>query len=162
TDGRSGESDAAPAAPSSSRRLRNVIRHTMPGSQPRFSDGETNRQVVRLRAVADRDRRVGAAGRVSIPGQPARDPHASRRGDPRSLVAGAPASGPFVRAAGVDLFIQELGPKDAPVVLFVHGMGAWSELWRDTLVATAAAGSHAVALDLPPFGYSERPAPPAY
>ena len=51
---------------------------------------------------------------------------------------------------------------DAPVVLFVHGMGAWSELWRATLDATAAAGFRAVALDLPPFGYSERPARPAY
>lgn len=86
---------------------------------------------------------------------------ASRR-EIRTRVEAAPASGRFVRAADVDLFIQELGPKDAPVVLFVHGMGAWSELWRDTLVATAAAGFHAVALDLPPFGYSERPAPPAY
>jgi pimeloyl-ACP methyl ester carboxylesterase len=48
------------------------------------------------------------------------------------------------------------------VVLFVHGMGAWSELWRETLAATAAAGFRAVALDLPPFGFSQRPAGAAY
>jgi len=58
--------------------------------------------------------------------------------------------------------VQELGPVGAPVVVFVHGMGAWSELWRETLVATAGAGFRAVALDLPPFGYSERPAPDAF
>ncbi len=86
---------------------------------------------------------------------------ASRR-ETRTRVEAAPAGGRFVRAADVDVFIQELGPRDAPVVLFVHGMGAWSELWRATLVATAAAGFRAVALDLPPFGYSERPARPAY
>jgi pimeloyl-ACP methyl ester carboxylesterase len=80
----------------------------------------------------------------------------------RTRVEAAPGTGRFVRAADVDVFIQELGPRNAPVVLFVHGMGAWSELWRATLVATAAAGFRAVALDLPPFGYSERPARPAY
>jgi pimeloyl-ACP methyl ester carboxylesterase len=86
---------------------------------------------------------------------------ASRR-ETRPRVAAAPATGRFVRAGDVDVFIQEVGPEDAPVVLFVHGMGAWSELWRETLAATAAAGFRAVALDLPPFGYSERPARPAY
>lgn len=74
----------------------------------------------------------------------------------------APPDGRLVRAADVNVFIQELGPTSAPVALFVHGMGAWSELWRETLVATAAAGYRAIALDLPPFGYSERPARPAY
>ena len=42
----------------------------------------------------------------------------------------APTSGRFVRAADVEIFVQEVGRPDAPVVLFVHGMGAWSELWR--------------------------------
>ena len=74
----------------------------------------------------------------------------------------APKSGRFVRAADVEIFVQEIGSPTAPVVLFVHGMGAWSELWRETLAATAAAGFRAVAMDLPPFGYSARPAPGAY
>lgn len=76
--------------------------------------------------------------------------------------AAAPDGGRFVRAGDVEVFVQELGPAQAPVVLFVHGMGAWSEIWRETLVETAAAGFRAVALDLPPFGYSEHPAPGAY
>ena len=74
----------------------------------------------------------------------------------------APKSGRFVRAADVEIFVQEIGSPTAPVVLFVHGMGAWSELWRETLAATAAAGFRAVAMDLPPFGYSARPAPGSY
>lgn len=74
----------------------------------------------------------------------------------------APKAGRFVHAADIDVFIQERGPERAPIVLFVHGMGAWSEFWRDTLDATAAAGFRAVALDLPPFGYSERPPQKTY
>jgi pimeloyl-ACP methyl ester carboxylesterase len=80
----------------------------------------------------------------------------------QARVEAAPAGGRFVSASDVEVFLQEAGPPDAPVVLFVHGMGAWSEIWRQTLVATAGAGFHAVAVDLPPFGYSEHPAPDAY
>ena len=43
-----------------------------------------------------------------------------------------------------------------PVVL-IHGTAAWSELWRATIDALAAAGFHVIALDLPPFGFSDRP-----
>lgn len=69
----------------------------------------------------------------------------------------APSTGRFIRAADVTLFVQEQGRRDALPVVFVHGTGAWSESWRDTLNAVAAAGFRAVALDLPPFGFSERP-----
>jgi pimeloyl-ACP methyl ester carboxylesterase len=74
----------------------------------------------------------------------------------------APGRGRFVRAGDVEIFVQETGPPQAPVVLFVHGMGAWSELWRETLTVTAADGFRAVAMDLPPFGFSERPGAGAY
>jgi pimeloyl-ACP methyl ester carboxylesterase len=86
----------------------------------------------------------------------------ARARETRTRVEAAPKTGRFVRAADVEIFVQELGPERAPVVLFVHGMGAWSELWRSTLAATAAAGFRAVAIDLPPFGYSERPARKTY
>ena len=74
----------------------------------------------------------------------------------------APSTGRFVRAGDVDLFIQEQGAGDAPVVVFMHGMGAWSQIWRPAMAAVANAGFRAVAIDLPPFGYSERPAATAY
>lgn len=75
----------------------------------------------------------------------------------------APASGHFVHAYDVDIYVQEFGPEgDAPVVLFIAGTGAWSETWRDTTHMLGKVGYHVIAIDLPPFGYSERPAANAY
>jgi pimeloyl-ACP methyl ester carboxylesterase len=76
--------------------------------------------------------------------------------------AAAPAGGRYVAGGDVKIFIQESGPADGPLVLLIHGTGAWSETWRRQLNALAQAGHHAVALDLPPFGYSERPATARY
>ncbi len=69
-----------------------------------------------------------------------------------------PPEGRLVAAGDVRLYVQELGPADGPIVLFTHGMGAWSGLWRPILEPVAAAGIRCVAVDLPPFGFSERPA----
>jgi len=69
----------------------------------------------------------------------------------------APPSGHMVPTSSGGVFVQEKGPADGiPVVLF-HGTAAWSELWRHTSSALAAAGFHVIALDLPPFGFSDRP-----
>lgn len=70
----------------------------------------------------------------------------------------APKSGRFVKAGDVELFVQEEGPAGGAPVVFVHGTGAWSEIWRGTMRALAGAGYRAIALDMPPFGYSSRPA----
>lgn len=69
----------------------------------------------------------------------------------------APLGGRFVRAEGVEVFVQEEGPPDGPPVLLVHGTGAWSELWRETLDFLAGEGYRAIAIDVPPFGYSGKP-----
>jgi pimeloyl-ACP methyl ester carboxylesterase len=42
-------------------------------------------------------------------------------------------------------------------VLFIHAAGGWSETWRHAMTAAAERGFHAIAADLPPLGYSERP-----
>ena len=69
----------------------------------------------------------------------------------------APRTGHLVPTRSGGVFVQEKGPADGiPVVLF-HGTAAWSELWRRTSDALAAAGFHVIALDLPPFGFSDRP-----
>lgn len=62
-----------------------------------------------------------------------------------------------MRAADTEIFVQERGPKDGQPVVFVHGTGAWSEAWHHSLEAAAGAGFRAIALDLPPFGFSTRP-----
>lgn len=69
----------------------------------------------------------------------------------------APRSGELVSTRSGGVFVQRKGPADGvPVVLF-HGTAAWSELWRQTSDALASAGFHVIALDLPPFGFSDRP-----
>lgn len=84
------------------------------------------------------------------------------RREVRAAVEAAPPGGRYVRAGDVDLFVQEAGPADGPAVLFIHGTGAWSEAWRSPMSALAERGLHAIALDLPPFGFSQRPAEPRY
>lgn len=74
----------------------------------------------------------------------------------------APPGGRYVRAGDVDVFIQEDGPRNGTLVLFMHGTGAWSETWRESMQTLADAGFRAVAIDLPPFGLSSRPASAGY
>ena len=69
----------------------------------------------------------------------------------------APRRANWCRPVPVACSCRKNGPSDGiPVVLF-HGTAAWSELWRHTSSALAAAGFHVIALDLPPFGFSDRP-----
>jgi len=74
----------------------------------------------------------------------------------------APTTGRFVQAGDVELFIQEMGSEDGQPILFVHGTAAWSGLWRETMTPLAEAGYRCIAIDIPPFGFSERPSTPSY
>jgi pimeloyl-ACP methyl ester carboxylesterase len=74
----------------------------------------------------------------------------------------APSTGRFVQAADVQLFIQEMGPTDGQMIIFIHGTAAWSGLWRETMTPLAEAGYRCIAIDIPPFGFSERPSTPSY
>lgn len=87
---------------------------------------------------------------------------AAARRESQPAQAIAPATGRFVAAGDIQMFVQESGPADGPAVLLVHGTAAWSNIWRETMDALATAGYHAIALDLPPFGFSQRPVPPSY
>jgi pimeloyl-ACP methyl ester carboxylesterase len=68
----------------------------------------------------------------------------------------APASGHFVSAGDIKLYVQEDGPPSGSPVVFIHGFGAWSETWKKTTTVLAAHGFHTIALDVPPFGFSEK------
>ena len=74
----------------------------------------------------------------------------------------APSTGRFVKAGDVELFIQEMGPADGQSIVFIHGTAAWSGFWRETMIALANAGYHCIGIDIPPFGFSEKPARPSY
>jgi pimeloyl-ACP methyl ester carboxylesterase len=69
----------------------------------------------------------------------------------------APPTGQLFATGSGRVFVQDKGPANGiPVVLF-HGTAAWSELWRHSIDALVAAGFRVIALDLPPFGFSDRP-----
>jgi len=53
-------------------------------------------------------------------------------------------------------YIDE-GPRDAPVVLMLHGEPSWSFLYRHMIRTVVAAGLRAVAPDLIGFGRSDKP-----
>lgn len=74
----------------------------------------------------------------------------------------APRSGRFVQSAGLEIFVQESGPRDGRAVVLIPATAAWSETWRATLDALGSAGCHGIALDLPPFGFSQRPESDAF
>jgi pimeloyl-ACP methyl ester carboxylesterase len=75
----------------------------------------------------------------------------------------APNTGKFINANDLEIFIQEAGPISGQPVLLIHGTGAWSEIWRETMSVLAENGFRAIAIDVPPFGYSEKPdGPEAY
>lgn len=70
----------------------------------------------------------------------------------------APEGAEFVEAGDTRILVQRVGDRSAPAVLFVHGTGSWSGAWRTSMEQAAKLGWQAVAIDLPPFGYSYAPA----
>jgi pimeloyl-ACP methyl ester carboxylesterase len=52
----------------------------------------------------------------------------------------------------------ELNPEGSRTLLFIHGLGSYLKFWRYQLDAFAAQGYRVVALDLPGYGKSEKPA----
>lgn len=74
----------------------------------------------------------------------------------------APAGGKFIKTPGGDIFIQEMGPENGKPIIFIHGSLAWSETWRDVLKSMSDNGYRAIAIDLPPFGFSDRPSDESY
>jgi pimeloyl-ACP methyl ester carboxylesterase len=67
-------------------------------------------------------------------------------------------AGPFVRVDGRLLAYRRWGSSGSPVVL-LGGFIEASDVWRKVGPLLAEAGHRVYALDLPPFGYSERRGP---
>lgn len=59
---------------------------------------------------------------------------------------------------GLRVGYVDAGPRDAPVVLMLHGEPTWSYLYRHVIGFVTAAGLRAVAPDLIGFGRSDKPA----
>jgi pimeloyl-ACP methyl ester carboxylesterase len=61
-----------------------------------------------------------------------------------------------VKVKGLDIFYREAGPKDAPVILLLHGFPTSSHMFRN-LIPALADRYHVVAPDYPGFGNSSAP-----
>jgi haloalkane dehalogenase len=72
---------------------------------------------------------------------------------PHYCEIGDPTGGTGLRVHYIDE-----GPRDAPVVLMLHGEPTWSYLYRHMIGPVAAAGFRVVAPDLIGFGKSDKPA----
>ncbi len=53
------------------------------------------------------------------------------------------------------IFVQERGPETGQPVLLVPGTAAWGGFWIEVMENLGAAGYRAIAVDMPPFGFSE-------
>lgn len=67
-------------------------------------------------------------------------------------------NGRHAMAAGLAIAYREWGPPDGPPLLLVPGTMAWSQTFGDIAEPLGKRGFRVIALDLPPFGYSQRPA----
>jgi pimeloyl-ACP methyl ester carboxylesterase len=59
---------------------------------------------------------------------------------------------------GLKIFYREAGPKDAPTILFLHGLPSSSRMF-EPLLTRLAGEFHMVAPDYPGFGHSDAPSP---
>ena len=63
-----------------------------------------------------------------------------------------------VQVDGLSIFYREAGPKDAPVLLLLHGLPSSSRMF-EPLFARLSDSYHLIALDYPGFGHSDWPDP---
>jgi pimeloyl-ACP methyl ester carboxylesterase len=69
-----------------------------------------------------------------------------------------PTSYHTVKAGGLSIFYREAGPKDAPTILFLHGLPSSSRMFQP-LLTRLSDKYHLVAPDYPGFGHSDWPDP---
>ncbi len=63
----------------------------------------------------------------------------------------------YLDVEGLRMAYVDEGPRDAPVVLMLHGEPSWSFLYRHVIREVTAAGLRAIAPDLIGFGRSDKP-----
>src|ERR1700689_2908502 len=63
-----------------------------------------------------------------------------------------------VKVDGLSIFYREAGPKDAPTILFLHGLPSSSRMFQP-LLTRLGDSYHLVAPDYPGFGHSDWPDP---
>ena len=82
----------------------------------------------------------------------------AQKREERNPVAAAGEGATFVTVDGLQMHYRQWGPPDGDPLLLVPGSMAWSETFRDIAAPLGDKGRRVIAIDLQPFGYSERPA----
>jgi pimeloyl-ACP methyl ester carboxylesterase len=82
-----------------------------------------------------------------------------REGGPQPT---APAEGRLIPTGDGAMFAQLRGPEAGIPVILIHGSAAWSGFWSAIAERLAKDGFRTIAVDLPPFGYSDRSPQGAY
>lgn len=67
-----------------------------------------------------------------------------------------------VQVDGVDIFYREVGPKDAPVLLLLHGVPTSSRMYQPMLESILNTKYRLIAPDYPGFGHSSWPDPKTF
>ena len=73
-----------------------------------------------------------------------------------AAIAPVPLNYRTANVEGVEVFYREAGPKDAPVLLLLHGFPTSSHMFRN-LIPQLADKYHVIAPDYPGFGQSAMP-----
>ncbi|NNE66724.1 MAG: alpha/beta hydrolase [Pyrinomonadaceae bacterium] len=63
----------------------------------------------------------------------------------------------FVEIDGVKVHYQEFGSSSDPTIIMIHGYTASTFVWKTAAPRLAKAGYHVIAVDLPGYGFSEKP-----
>ncbi len=64
--------------------------------------------------------------------------------------------GAFVTLQGVDVYYEDRGDRNAPVILLIHGLYGSTTSWRYNVDGLLAAGYRTIAYDRPGFGLSDK------
>jgi pimeloyl-ACP methyl ester carboxylesterase len=88
---------------------------------------------------------------------------AAGQGAPVSTLPSTSATTTYhrVEVDGLGIFYREAGPKDAPVIVLLHGYPSSSRMF-DQLIPLLAGRYHLIAPDYPGFGQSDAPPPSRY
>jgi pimeloyl-ACP methyl ester carboxylesterase len=68
----------------------------------------------------------------------------------------------FTRVGGVRIHYQDAGDENAPALILIHGFISSTLIWSDVFLPLAEAGFRVIALDMPGYGYSDKPADARY
>lgn len=70
-----------------------------------------------------------------------------------------PVSYQTTRVGNLDIFYREAGPKDAPILLLLHGVPTSSRMYQPLLNSPLSGAFRLIAPDYPGFGHSSWPSP---